>query len=314
MRPEKYIYCINFNINESQLSKLESKILFNTEVNENLHFSDIEINPDTSAFLKKRIDVMFATSSYDELLTLIRKRAIKVEGFKLEYEKIGGDTIGYKERLNLLRDIGYIIEGEPDYYHPTVTYALCNFEGVWYFGRSNRNTADWHKHNNKPCSFSNSLSMNTAKTLVNLASKGNKKKSLIDACCGVGTVMLEACYSGFNIEGCDINRKASNHTIKNLAHYGYEATVYNEDIKDITNNYDAAIIDLPYNLYSLSTETIAENIILSASKIAQRVIIVSITDIKDFILNANLEIVDSCSIGKMGKVKFTRFIWVCEKP
>ena len=32
-----------------------------------------------------------------------------------------GDTTEYAERLNKLRDIGYAIEGYPDYYKPTIT-------------------------------------------------------------------------------------------------------------------------------------------------------------------------------------------------
>lgn len=313
MQKEHYIYCIKVNTHEKELCKLESKILFNDEVTKNLHFSNFKINPDSSAFIKKRIDIMYATSNFEELLILIKTKDIHAEGFKLEYEKLEGDAIGYHERLSLLRDIGYIITGEPDYYQPTVTYALCNYEGVWYFGESHRDTAEWQKHNHKPCSFSNSLSMNLAKTLVNIASEGKKENKLIDACCGVGTVMLEACYAGFNIEGNDINWKAYNHTQKNLEHYGYKATIHNEDIKDIIHKYDAAIIDLPYNLYSQSSDEIAENIISSASKIALRLVIVSITDIQDFIKKAGLKVIDSCTVDKTGKVKFTRFVWVCEK-
>ncbi|KXX71495.1 TRM11 family methyltransferase [Flammeovirga sp. SJP92] len=312
MQKEQFLYTIKYNSNEISMCELETKILFDQALQGNHFFSDVKIEPDSSAFIKKRIDILFATENYDELLENIKAKDICAEGFKLEYEKLKGDEIGYKPRLNKLRDIGYIITGEPDYYNPTVTYALCNYEDVWYFGESIRDDAEWQKHNDKPCSFSNSLSMNTAKTLVNIASKGSKESRLIDTCCGVGTVMLEGCYAGFNIEGCDINWKAYNHTTKNLEHYGYSAKVYNEDIKNITQKYDAAIIDLPYNLYSVSSDEIVENIIASASKIASRLVIVSISDIKAILEKYNLEMVDFCTVDKVGKVKFTRNIWVCE--
>ena len=148
---------------------------------------------------------------------------------------------------------------------------------------------------------------------MSIASNGNKTNQLLDACCGVGTVMLEACFSGFNIEGCDINLKAINHTRENLAHYNYTANVYHSDIKDLDKKYDAVIIDLPYNLYSYSNDTITLNIIESATKLASRIVIVSISDIETLIKKSGLKISDFGSVEKRGKLKFTRNIWVCEK-
>ncbi|WP_281614932.1 hypothetical protein [Flammeovirga sp. SubArs3] len=313
MQQQQYLYIINFNSNESELSKLESRQLFNEDVAGKMHFSDIEIVPSSSPFIKKRMDILYSSNNYQDLIDKVEKMEIKVEGFKAEYIMLEGDTIGYKERLGQLRDIGYRIEGEPDYYNPTVTYGLCFFEGYWYFGTVIRDDAEWQKHNQKPCSFSNSLSINTAKALVNIASKGDKSKAIIDACCGVGTVLLEGCFSGFNIEGCDINWKASNHTQKNLEHYQYTTNIYNCDIKDLDKTYDAAIIDLPYNLYSASSDEIAFNIIEATALKAPRVVIISITNIDEFIQKAGLKTIDKCTIDKIGKVKFTRYLHVCER-
>ncbi|OHX64425.1 TRM11 family SAM-dependent methyltransferase [Flammeovirga pacifica] len=313
MQSEQFLYIIKYNSNETALCRLETQLLFQQELEGNHFFSDVKFAPDHSAFLKKRIDILFATADYQELLSKIKAKNICAEGFKLEYIKLQGDEIGYKPRLNKLRDIGYIITGEPDYYHPTITYALCHYNGVYYFGESIRDEVQWQNHNQKPCSFSNSLSINTAKTLVNIASKGNKTSRIIDTCCGVGTVMLEGCYGGYAIEGCDINKKAHGHTVKNLAHYGYEAIVHHSDIKDLNKQYDAAIIDLPYNLYSASTDEIMEGIIESASKVAPRLVIVSIVDLREVFKKYDLNLVDFCTTEKIGKVKFTRNIWVCEK-
>jgi len=43
------------------------------------------------------------------------------------------------------------------------------------------------------------------------------------------------------------------------------------------------------------------------------VFIVSTSDITNLIINTGFKISDYCSIKKMGKAKFTRKIWVCEK-
>ena len=297
---------------ESELSKLESRYIFNKEEKNKLLFSDIKVEPSSSAFIKKRLDVISFSEDYPTLINDIKKESICMEGFKVEYLVFDGDTTAYADRLKKLKDIGYSIEGNPDYYSPTVTYALCYYEGIWCFGRLVKNNFAWHKHNEKPCSYSNSISINIAKALVNIAAKADKDKKLLDACCGVGTIMLEACFSGNNIEGCDINWKVCRDARENIAHFNYTATIYRSDIKDIRKRYDAAIIDLPYNLLSCATDGDILHIIESTAEITDRVVIVSTSDISNLINNTGFRISDYCSVRKRGKTSFARKIWVCE--
>ena len=224
-----------------------------------------------------------------------------------------GDATAYAERLNKLRDIGYSIDGAPDYYTPSITYSICYYKNVWYFGILIKQKTDWQKHKKKPYSFSNSISIYIAKALVSIASKGNKTNKILDACCGVGTVLLEGCISGFNIEGCDNNSKAYKHTIDNLSHYNYTTNVYLSDIKDHNKKYDSAIIDLPYNLYTYSNDAIISNIIESTAKLTDRIVIISISNVETIIKKSGLKITDSCTVEKRGTINFIRNVWVCEK-
>lgn len=313
MDNHNYIYSFKYDYHNYDLCKLESRQILAEEVKNNLLFSNIKVDPSISPFIKNRFDIISSSECYSKLLKNIKKENIHSEGFKAEYMVLDGDSTGYTERLEKLKDIGYNIEGYPDYYTPSITYSICNYKNIWYFGILIKHNTAWYKHKIKPCSFSNSINMDIAKTLVSIASYGNKTNQLLDACCGVGTVLLEACISGFNIEGCDINLNTCNYARKNLAHYNYTTNVYHSDIKDINKKYDAAIIDLPYNLYTYSTDTIALNIIESAAKLTTRIIIVSISDIETLIKKSGLKISDFCSVGKKGKSKFSRNIWVCEK-
>ena len=308
-----YIYTFKYDYHHSELCKLESRQIFDKGEKNNLLFSDIKVDPSISPFIKNRFEIILSSEDYSELLKSIKNENIHIDGFKAEYLILTGDATGYSERLEKLKDIGYRIEGEPDYNTPSVTYAVCHYENIWYFGVLIKHDTDWHKHKKKPCSFSNSISMTIAKTLVSIASKGNKTIPLLDACCGVGTVMLEACCAGFNIEGCDINWKACKHTRENLASYNYTANVYRSDIKDLDKKFDAAIIDLPYNLYTLSNDAITLNIIESTAKLTTRIVVVSISDIETIIKKSGLIISDFSTVEKRGKSKFTRNIWVCEK-
>ena len=40
--------------------------------------------------------------------------------------------------------------------------------------------------------FSNSLDIRLARTLINIAGENDQTKTMIDPCCGMGTVVLEA--------------------------------------------------------------------------------------------------------------------------
>ena len=313
MQVNKHIYSFSYDNTEGELCKLESRHIFNREEKNRQLFSDIKVEPSSSAYIKKRLDVISFSDDYATLITEVKKESICVEGFKVEYLVLDCDTTAYADRLKKLKDIGFSIEGDPDYYNPTITYGLCSYEDIWYFGILIKDNFEWHKHNKKPCSFSNSISVSIAKALVSIATKADKEKKIIDACCGVGTIMLEACFVGNEIDGCDINWKASRDARINLSHFNYTSTVYRSDIKDISLRYDAAILDLPYNLYSRSSDDEVLHIIQSSAELSDRLIIVSTSDITDFIIGTGYRIADHCSVSKRGKANFARKIWVCEK-
>tara|TARA_B100000795_G_scaffold166575_1_gene125336 strand:+ start:337 stop:1224 length:888 start_codon:yes stop_codon:yes gene_type:complete len=292
---------------------LESRQIFNEELLDKLLFSNLKVDPSISAFIKNRFEISISADSYSGLLEKLKEENVCATGFKAEYMVLEGDPTEYTERLKKLKDIGTIIEGKPDVQNPSIIYSICNTKDIWYFGVLIKRKTDWRKHINKPYSFSNSLCIHIAKTLASVSSKGDKTTKLLDACCGVGTVLLEACYSGLSIEGCDINLKSIKHTTQNLEHYKYTSTVHCMDVKDLTQQYDAAIIDLPYNLYSYSDDVITTNIIESAVKLSARIVIVSKSDIKAAITKSGLKIIDFCTVEKRGRSTFTRSIWVCEK-
>ena len=309
----KYIYSFNYENTERELCKLESRHVFNKEVKNKLLFIDKKIDPSSSAFIKNRLEIISFSKKYASLINQIQKENIRVEGFKVEYLVFDGDITQYADRLEKLRDIGYSIEGMHDYYTPNITYGLCYYDDTWYFGELTKNNFEWHKHKQKPHSFSNSISVNIGKSLVNIAAKANKETKLLDACCGMGTIMLEAYFAGYKIEGCDINEKIAKNARENLSHFNYTGNIYHSDVKDIRKKYDAAIIDLPYNLFTSATDDDISHIIESTSEITDRLVIVSTSDITNVINNIGFRIEDYCSVSKRGKTNFARKIWVCER-
>lgn len=308
----KHFYTFRYHKTESALCKLESKYIFNKEEQNRVLISNTKVDPSHSAFIKGRVDLIAVSEDYPSLLVAIKKEQIAIDGFKIEYIVLEGDTTVYGQRLDKLRDVGHCIEGDPDYHNPSLTYILSHYNGKWYFGSSTKNNFEWEKHKQKPCSYSNSITSPIAKALINIASGTKKEKKILDACCGAGTIMLEACFAGYSIEGCDINWKLCRDARENLAFFHYNANVLRTDVAELTNNYDAAIVDLPYNLSSQTTDAELLHIMKSVATVTDFIVVVSIADIADMLKSVGLRITDTCSVSKKGKY-FSRRIWVCVK-
>ena len=309
----KFLYSFNYDYHHEELCKLESRQIFGKEIENKLLISGTKIDPSISPFIKSRLDILSSAEDYQALLAQIKEQDLRLNDFNVEYLRLHGDLTEKPERREKQKDVGYCIYGKPDFKNPIITYAICHYADVWYFGVIHKENIAWHKHRKKPNSFSNSIGTTIGKTLVTIASKGLKTNRLLDACCGVGTVLLEACISGYTIDGCDINIRAYQHALQNLEYYGYTASLHHSDIKDITQTYDAAIIDLPYNLYSLSDEDIPQHIIAATATLTDRMVIVSISDIRPILLHSGLKVVDTCTVEKRGRSEFSRTIWVCQK-
>ena len=71
----------------------------------------------------------------------------------------------------------------------------------------------------------------------------------------MGNVLIEAFSMGIAAEGRDINPLAIRGARVNLRHYGYDDNkVAIQDMNTLQGHYDAAILDLPYNLCSVFPE------------------------------------------------------------
>lgn len=292
---------------------MECRELFGELVTDKCLLSNVDVDPSCSAFIKNKLEVLAVEFEYNDLLSHIEKLKVCEEGFSAEYLSFDGATVQYKERRQKQKDIGLRINGFPNFDAPVAIYAIVKSTTNYYFGKLKTHNSTWQQHNNKPHTLSSSLPSVVAKSLVAIASKGDKSLKLFDACCGVGTVLLEACVADFCIEGCDINSKTSDYAKRNLAYYGYDAAVYTSDVKDILKSYDAVIIDLPYNLFSHADDSIILNILKSSARLSKRLVIVSTADITKYIEAIGFNINDQCLVGKRGYSKFCRTIWVCEK-
>ncbi|GKT31997.1 hypothetical protein ADUPG1_002161, partial [Aduncisulcus paluster] len=180
----------------------------------------------------------------------IKEKDLGQAPYNVKYIKLFSGDPHAEGRNSLCKQVRNHIQGDIDYSEPKRLYGLTCYRDTWYFGVLCKNSKLWKNHDKRPYTYSNSLKINMAKVLVNLAGQGNVEKRMIDPCCGAGTVLLEGLFAGYAIDGSDISWKTARNARANIEHFGYRADVQKCAIQDIGKTYDSSIIDLPYGLYS----------------------------------------------------------------
>ncbi|KGE18919.1 TRM11 family SAM-dependent methyltransferase [Paenibacillus wynnii] len=308
-----FIYTYACSEDERSLCQMELRCLFGKEVSPDIFESDIEVDVSRSPFIKERIDVMYSGDSLPEIYTQTEQVQLHGMTFKVIFVKtndlLPADKIEYDERRMIEREIGLRIEGEADVNHPQLVYGIVTLGGRWYFGSYHKNKATWFRQMKKPRSYSIALSTRVARAAVNMAVPNPIGIKAIDPCCGIGTVMVEALSMGIDMVGRDINPLIAAGARTNIAHFGFTSEVTLGDIADITEHYDVAIVDMPYNLYSRITPEEQYSILVNARRIADRVVIVAIEPMDEMISKAGFTIIDRC-VAKKGP--FSRHLMLCQ--
>ncbi|MBS4209922.1 RNA methyltransferase [Bacillus sp. FJAT-50079] len=278
----------------------------------NVLFSSKAVDPSRSPFMKKRLEVMVATNTMEEIIEYVKTLQLDDATFKItcindaELEKM--KKLSLPERRQIERKIGLEFKAEVDFEQPDHHFGVLNLHGRWYFGYYEKSEAVWHHHIQKPRSYSTALSTRLARAVVNIAVPDPAGLKVIDPCCGIGTVLVEALSMGIDIIGRDKNPLVTTGSRENIAYFGLKGNVQLGPISDVTDDYDVAIIDLPYNIYTHITSEQTFDIIRHARRIAKKAVIITIDSIDELIEAAGFTIVDRC-IAK--KSTFSREILVC---
>ncbi|WP_409305628.1 TRM11 family SAM-dependent methyltransferase [Peribacillus sp. SCS-155] len=311
----EFIYTYVCSEEERSLCLLEMRSFFGHDSSKNIIQSPVIIDPSRSPFIKERVEVMFEGEDLADILEQVDQIHMNALTFKVVFVKINDlekpEKIEYQERLKIERDIGWRIHGVADLHNPDEVFGVVTFGGRWYFGKYLKGEAVWLRHLKKPREYSTALSTRLARAVANIAVPNPEGINAIDPCCGIGTVLVEALSMGIHIVGRDINYLVTNGSRENIAYFGLHGEVVTGAISEVTQNYDVAIIDMPYNLYTHATPEDQLSILKHARRFSKKNVVVTIDTIDDMVAEAGLQITDRCVIRK-GKSAFERQILVCE--
>lgn len=304
-----HLYILNFNIEESEMCALEMRRIYDVKIDQKYFISAIDNEVTRSLFTKYKLAILNEAPTLEALLEQVRIQDYHFEDYKVMGVSVPGYEKGYRERCQLGRLFGELIEGEFSLSEPSILLGVCEAGDSWYFGFLHKNTQDWHKHDDMPHHFSTALPIRQARSIVNIAVGNNPKKKLVDPCCGVGTVILEACGLGFDIEGYELHYPVKQGALKNVEYYGYTAPIKRSDMKDITKHYDTAIIDIPYGLFTHVEEEEQQAILNHARHICDEIVLVSNKNMEVELNKAGFTLVDQASVTKQ---RFVRYILIAK--
>lgn len=286
---------------------LELKYPFHMEAGLCIAKSDNDVDVNRSPFMKYKMKVWQEAASMEELLQAAAKLDSKGLRFKVHVWETDG--LAKQERRELAKQIGSFVTGIADLHEPQLWIGAARWQGRWYIGEMTSSQSNWLKHQDKPRQYSTALSARMARAIVNIAVPNHIHRDVIDPCCGIGTVLLEASAMGINISGRELNPLAAQGARENLAYYDYEVPVVLGDMREITDDYDVAIIDMPYNVCSVLPHEDKRSMMVHASKFAKQAVIISSEALQDELLQAGFKIIDHC---KVSKGHFQRDVWCCE--
>ncbi len=197
------------------------------------------------AYLKSCSEVLFETASLTELQADIRSAGLHAEEFRVSIVKKPRSL--KINSMELARDIGSAIGGNANLSNPQVTFlVVLTTEKIWFGRLLSESDNMWLAHNQRPYVTSSSLPARLARVLVNLVARPGD--SLLDPCCGTGTIVMSAAHSGIRAVGYDTNLRMIGATTKNLQHFGLTADVALGDARQVHGQFDTIATDLPYGI------------------------------------------------------------------
>ncbi len=306
---KKYLYIYNYSPNEQELCEMEFKQIFHEDMTSKYFLTNQDFDYQRSVYIKGKLHIHYMHQDFDKIIKDIEEDQLIYYEFKVIYLKNEITQVDYQDSLEKCKRVAFPIAGSVNMKHPQVIIAITKIHEQWLVGIY-ENDMVWSLRYEKPHSYSHSLNIRDARTLVNIAVGHQKQLSIVDPCCGIGTVVLEALSMGLNIRGYDINRYVSYQARLNLEHFCYDPLlIEKKDIHDLTSNFDVAIMDIPYGVYSPFTYEEQVSLLYAVFKIAKRLVLVSHIMMEKELENVGYRIIDSCHIQKG---HFIRYITLCE--
>ena len=262
---------------------------------------------DRAAYVQKGLDVIARADSFGELVAAVADAEFPAEAFRIDVHDPSG-RIG-RSTQDIATTLANVIPFGPNLRQPQHRFIVAASADRVLFGEVVAETdASYRRHDSKPWTTSSSLDGRFARALVNLVPTA---RSVLDPCCGAGSIVLEAAALGLEAHGVDWKPAMVGMTRKNLAHFGYAATVMQADSRVHHQVADAIVTDLPYGQAIEADEPTIRAILERGAELAPEAVYVARADITQWLRAASYSEVEVYTVRK--RAGFTRWVHIARR-
>ena len=236
-----------------------------------------------AAYLRTGLHILAQGATPEELLQAVSQANFAADEFRVEFLSLALEKRIAPQQTTLA--LANAIPSYPNLKQPKHRFLLVERDNGLWFGEVVAECGHtYQSHDAKPHRTSTSLPSRISRALVNLVVPG--AGSVLDPCCGTGSILLEAQALGVTVFGADQNPVIVGMARENLAHFGYFGLVEPADIRDYHRPADALVTDLPYGRLLAAEETAVRTIIEHGRRLAPVAVYVAEHDLTDWLAAA----------------------------
>lgn len=256
-----------------------------------------------AAYVHTGLRLIAQAETLPGLLEAVAGQHFSAQAFRIEYIRLSPCPQVHRDEAVVA--LANVIPASPDLRHPKHRFLLVVGESRLWFGEILAETSrSYRLHEAKPGRTSSSLPARLARALVNLVSP--PAQSILDPCCGTGSILLEAQVLGLQAAGADRSPRMVQLARQNLAFFGYSAEVYLADARKLFSSADAVVTDLPYGKFSRQKPLEIQEILSQSAQLAPVGLFVASRDISEWLVSAGYQDIEVFQVPK--RSDFTRFI------
>jgi predicted RNA methylase len=267
---------------------------------------DLDLLP-RSAYLSLGLRCLAQADTLENLVAQVQALHLAPHGFRIEFLDLTAQ--GKISKRAAILSLSDALDALPDLDHPRQRF-LCVVQAscLWLGELLNENERSYKRHDAKPCRTSSSLSSRLSRALVNLVAP--PARTLLDPFCGTGSTLLEAACVGLEATGVDSNPRMVGMSRRNLAHYGYAATVETGDALTTAMTADAIVTDLPYGRLLQVDHAAFERAFEHLVTLAPRAVYLAGDDLSATLQKAGYSVVHVLRVRKHHTM--SRFVHLCQ--
>ena len=199
-----------------------------------------------SSYIRHGVEVIARAKTFAALTAAVRRAEFDATDFRIEW--MGHARACPIGRMDAIVGVADAIEQYyPDLDQPQHRFLLLARDDGFVFGEIVADSErSYQSHLAKPYRTSSALPPRLARAAINLLPP--ETGSIVDPCCGSGTIPLEAASMGLTVLAADRDPLAVQITRANLDYFGYRGAVQVADAREWDRRAEGLVTDLPYGI------------------------------------------------------------------